>query len=214
MVRVKICGVTEETDLRAVAAAGADAVGVITEVPVDTPREITPDRAAALIEAAPPFLSTVLVTMPSSSARAIELAGTVAADAIQMHGGVTPEELQDVRRETGAAVIPALDAADVDRIRTYDGVADAILIDSTSDSGAGGTGEVHDWEATRKLVAELSTPVVLAGGLTADNVAAAARTAAPYAVDVSTGVERTGGRKDHEQVRSFVRNAAGAEVSA
>jgi phosphoribosylanthranilate isomerase len=105
-------------------------------------------------------------------------------------------------------VIVAVDAADPDRVRDYDDVADAILLDSTTEDGAGGTGETHDWHAARTLVDDCSTPVVLAGGLTPGNVADAVRTVDPYAVDVSSGVERTDGEKDHDAVASFVRNAA------
>jgi phosphoribosylanthranilate isomerase len=212
MVRAKICGVTNETDLRAVSEAGAAAVGIVTEVSVDTPREVAPDRAADLVAAAPPFLSTVLVSMPDSPARAVELAGAVAPDAIQLHGDLDAEDVRYVRREARADVITAVDAAATDRVRGYDGVADAVLIDSTTESGAGGTGETHDWDAAADLVDDCSTPVVLAGGLTPENVAEAARTVGPYAVDVSSGVERLGGEKDHEAVRAFVRNA-GVEVS-
>ncbi|AZH26229.1 phosphoribosylanthranilate isomerase [Haloplanus aerogenes] len=213
MVRSKICGVTNEADLRAVAESGADAVGIVTEVSVDTPREVAPDRAADLVAAAPPFLSTVLVAMPDSATRAVELAGAVAPDAIQLHGEFDDADIRYVRRETRADVITAVDAADTDRVRRYDGVADAILLDSTTDDGAGGTGETHDWDAARALIDDCATPVVLAGGLTPENVADAVRTVDPYAVDVSSGVERSGGEKDHEAVRSFVRNAA-VEVSA
>ena len=213
MVRSKICGVTNEADLRAVADAGADAVGIITEVSVETPREVPPERAADLVAAAPPFLSTVLVSMPDTATRAVELAGAVAPDAVQLHGDFDGEEIRYVRREARANVIVALDADDADRVRGYDGVADAVLLDSTTESGAGGTGETHDWHAARALVDALSTPVVLAGGLTPDNVADAVRTVEPYAVDVSSGVERSGGEKDHDAVASFVRNAA-LEVSA
>ncbi|WP_338738288.1 phosphoribosylanthranilate isomerase [Haloplanus salilacus] len=207
MVRSKICGVTTEADLRAVADAGADAVGVLAEVSVDTPREVEPDRAADLIAAAPPFLSTVLVSMPDSATRAAELAGAVAPDAIQLHGDFDAEEIRYVRREARADVITAVDADDADRARRYDEVADAVLLDSTTESGAGGTGEPHDWDAAADLVTDLSTPVVLAGGLTPANVAEAVRTVGPYAVDVSSGVERTGGRKDHDAVARFVREA-------
>jgi phosphoribosylanthranilate isomerase len=212
MVRSKICGVTSETDLRAVARAGADAVGIITEVSVETPREVPPDRAADLVAAAPPFLSTVLVSMPDTATRAVELAGAAAPDAIQLHGDFESDEIRYVRREARADVIVALDADDADRVRGYDGVADAILLDSATADGAGGTGETHDWDAARTLVDDLSTPVVLAGGLTPTNVADAVRTVDPYAVDVSSGVERAGGEKDHGAVASFVRNAA-PEVS-
>jgi len=208
MVRSKICGVTNEADLRAVAESGADAVGIVTEVSVDTPREVAPDRAADLVAAAPPFLSTVLVAMPDTPTRAVELAGAVTPDAVQLHGDFDAEDVRYVRREARADVITAVDAAAVDRVRGYDGVADAVLLDSTTESGAGGTGETHDWDAARALVDELTTPVVLAGGLTPENVADAIRTVGPYAVDVSSGVERAGGEKDHEAVTAFVRNAA------
>lgn len=213
MVRSKICGVTSEADLRAVAESGADAVGIITDVSVDTPREVPPERAAELVAAAPPFLSTVLVSMPDTPTRAVELAGAVAPDAIQLHGTFDDEDVRHVRREARANVITAVDAADPDRVRSYDGVADAILLDSTTEGGAGGTGETHDWEAARALVDDCTTPVVLAGGLTPENVADAVRTVDPYAVDVSSGVERAGGRKDHDAVASFVRKAS-LEVSA
>lgn len=209
MVRSKICGVTNETDLQAVAESGADAVGIITEVSVDTPREVAPDRAADLVAAAPPFLSTVLVSMPDTATRAVELAGAVAPDAIQLHGEFDDAAVRYVRREARADVITAVDAADPDRVRGYDGVADAILLDSTTEDGAGGTGETHDWHAASALVDDLATPVVLAGGLTPENVSDAARTVEPYAVDVSSGVERSDGEKDHEAVESFVRNANG-----
>ena len=213
MVRSKICGVTNEADLQAVADAGADAVGIVTEVTVDTPREVAPDRAADLVAAAPPFLSTVLVSMPDTATRAVELAGAVAPDAIQLHGEFDDEDVRYVRRETRADVITAVDADDADRVRGYDGVADAILLDSTTEDGAGGTGETHDWHAARALVDDLATPVVLAGGLTPENVADAARAVEPYAVDVSSGVERSGGEKDHEAITAFVRNASVEVVS-
>jgi phosphoribosylanthranilate isomerase len=209
MVRSKICGVTNEGDLQAVAESGADAVGIVTEVSVDTPREVAPDRAADLVAAAPPFLSTVLVSMPDTATRAVELAGAVAPDAVQLHGDFDEEDIRYVRRETRADVITAVDATAPDRVRGYDGVADAILLDSTTEDGAGGTGETHDWHAARTLVEELSTPVVLAGGLTPANVTDAVRTVDPYAVDVSSGVERSGGEKDHDALSAFVRNADG-----
>ncbi|SEA12657.1 phosphoribosylanthranilate isomerase [Haloplanus vescus] len=207
MVRSKICGVTTEADLQAVADAGADAVGILTEVSVDTPREVAPERAADLVAAAPPFLSTVLVAMPETASRAVELAGAVTPDAIQLHGDFDETDIRYIRREARADVITAVDADDPDQARRYDDVADAILLDSTTESGAGGTGETHDWQAARDLVADLSSPVVLAGGLTPANVADAVRTVDPYAVDVSSGVEQTGGEKDHDAVRSFLRNA-------
>ena len=219
MVRVKICGVTSEEDLNAAVDAGVDAVGFITDVSVDTPREIDPGRAADLAAAAPPYVTTSLVMMPESPERAVELAATVRPDVIQLHGSFDANQLRFVRAETAAKLVMSVAADDPEVARDYDSVVDALLVDSVTAEGAGGTGETHDWTATRELAAELDSPVVLAGGLTPDNVAEAVETVDPYGIDVASGVEREdeGGTKDHEAVRAFVRNAyraAGGEVRA
>jgi phosphoribosylanthranilate isomerase len=209
MVGVKICGVTREADLETVADAGADAVGVIADVPVDTAREVEASEAASLLARAPPYLTTTLVTMPDSPGRAVELAEIVAPDVLQLHADFEPDEFRFVRAETGVRVVAALGSDETDRARELDeaGAVDAVLIDSADEEGAGGTGRTHDWERTRDLAASLSTPTVLAGGLTPDNVAEAVRTVDPYAVDVASGVESDGGLKDEAAVRAFVRAA-------
>jgi len=207
MARVKICGLTDGADLRAAVDAGADAVGVISEVPVDTGREVDSATAAELLADVPPFVTATLVTMPDSAERAVELLRTVGPDAVQLHGEWTPDEIRYIRAETERKVLLAVDADDPARAEEFDAVADALVIDSTDDSGAGGTGETHDWAKTGELAARLTSPVVLAGGLTADNVAEAVRVADPYAVDVASGVELADGRKDHNAVARFVANA-------
>jgi phosphoribosylanthranilate isomerase len=210
MVRTKVCGITREADLEAATAAGADAVGVIAEVSVDTPREVSVDRAAELVAAAPPTVSTFLVTMAPTTGRIAELVGAVDPDAVQVHAGLSPERVVRLRSELPADVVAVADAADPGEARRYDGVADAVLVDSVSEGGGGGTGRTHDWERTAAVVRELTSPVILAGGLTPDNVARAVRTAEPFAVDVASGVEREGGIKDHDAVRAFVANARSA----
>ncbi|WP_435124541.1 phosphoribosylanthranilate isomerase [Halobaculum sp. D14] len=207
MTRVKICGVTNQTDLRAVADAGADAVGVIADVPVDSPREVSLSNAATLTAAAPPFLTTTLVTMPDSVGEAVDAVRLVTPDVVQIHGDVDETDIGYLRAETDTKVVPVVDADDPDRAHELDEAADAILVDSTDESGAGGTGETHDWAATADLARDLVSPVVLAGGLTPENVASAAEAVEPFAVDVATGVERDGGVKDHTAVARFVRNA-------
>ena len=211
MTRVKICGVTAEEDLDAVVEAGADAVGVISDVPVDTTREVAPTDAADLVAAAPPFVTTVLVTMGEEASAIADLARTVDPDVLQVHADFDPGEYRFVRAESRTKVVPVVDYADADRARALDDVADAILVDSTDEDGAGGTGATGDWERTRELVDDLSSPVVLAGGLDPDNVAAAVETVEPYAVDVATGVEGSDGRKDHDAVEAFVGAVADAD---
>lgn len=213
MVRVKICGVTNHTDLRAVERAGADAVGVIAGVPVDSPRAVSLDAAAELLGAAPPFLTTTLVTMPESVEKAVEAAETVDPDVLQLHTDSPPAELRSIREAITGKLVAVVDAAEPERVRTIAPAVDGVLIDSIDDDGGGGTGETHDWDATSEVVSTLDVPVILAGGLTPDNVAVAVGTVRPFAVDVATGVERSGGRKDHDAVRAFVANAADAAGS-
>jgi len=212
MTRVKICGATNDEDVRVAVDAGADAVGVISDVPVDTPREVDPSDAADLVAAAPPFVTTVLVTMPEDAGAVAELARTVGPDVLQLHADFDADALRFVRAESRAKIVPVVDHADPDRAHALDGVADALLVDSTDEDGAGGTGETHDWDRTQELVRDLDSPVVLAGGLDPDNVAAAVETVRPYAVDVASGIERVGGRKDPEAVGAFVRAVADADA--
>ncbi|ELZ78310.1 phosphoribosylanthranilate isomerase [Haloferax larsenii JCM 13917] len=215
MVRVKVCGVTRDADLEAVESAGADAVGVIADVSVDTPREVSVARARDLVASAPPFLTTTLVTMPESVTRARDLVREVRPDVLQLHADFSPEELASIREE-GVRVVPVVEATDLERAQTVAQAADAILVDTPSESGGGGTGETHDWDASRTLVEAVDAPVILAGGLTPANVAEAVQTVQPDGVDVASGVEASGGVKDHDAVRTFVAEATRnrQEVSA
>ena len=208
--RVKICGITNETDRDAAVRAGADALGFIVDVPVDTPREISPDRATTLVDGVGPFVSTVLVTMADTVEDIVALQDRVGTTAIQVHDSLSPAEITDLRRQVRCDVIAAVDVDDP-VVEGYAGAADALLVDSTDDSGAGGTGETHDWERTRDLVAAVDTPVVLAGGLTPANVAEAVETVDPFGVDTASGVEQRGGQKDHDAVTAFVRRAGRQE---
>lgn len=212
MTRVKVCGITREADLQVAVDAGTDAVGVITDVPVDTPREVSPERAAALVDAVPPFVTSVLVTMPTQPEETVDLVRDVNPDVLQIHGELSAGDLAYLAAKTDAAIVKTVHAADLDAAHRYDDLADALLVDSTDESGAGGTGRTHDWDATHQLRDDVRSPVVLAGGLTPDNVAEAIDVVDPFAVDVASGVEATGadataGEKDHDAVRAFVRAA-------
>jgi phosphoribosylanthranilate isomerase len=217
MTRVKVCGITSREDLRVAVEAGADAVGLLVDVPVDSPREITPMQASRLAAATPPFVATVLVTMPETPEGVVELAETVTADAVQVHGELGTGDLAYLTANVEGQVLKTVDGTDPDRAPRYDEVADALLVDSVDDDGAGGTGRTHDWDRTAEVAADLDSPVVLAGGLTPENVADAVRAVDPFAVDVASGVERehggshdptsAGSRKDPDAVAEFVENA-------
>ena len=218
--RVKVCGVTNAEDRDAAVAAGADAIGLIAGVTVDTPREVDLDTAADLARNVPPLVTSTLVTMPEDPATAIDRVERVGPDAVQVHG-LAPDEVAELADALAApdgdgpsaSVVAAVDAeAGASTLAAYAEAADALLVDSVDEDGGGGTGETHNWERTSERVAGLDTPVILAGGLTPENVAAAVATVDPFAVDVASGVEREGGLKDHGAVRRFVR-AATREVS-
>jgi len=213
MTRVKICGCTAEADVEAAVDAGADAVGVISDVPVDTDREVDPERAADLLAAVPPFVTGVLVTMPETPEAAVDLADRIGPDAVQLHGDLPRGDLAYLAAKLDARVLRSVGPAEAADASAD--VVDGLVVDSLDEAGAGGTGQTHDWDRTRAATDDLSLPVVLAGGLTPDNVAAAVRTVEPFAVDVAGGVERADpadgpGRKDPRAVQRFVRQATEA----
>lgn len=197
--RVKICGMTRAEDIQVAVDAGADAIGLIVDVEKDTPRELTPEAAADLAATVPPFVSVVLVTMADPE-RAAELAADVGADTIQFHGDHDPDAIADIDRR----IIVATSPEDPPRAQKYAEVADALLADSLTEEGAGGTGEETNMAAAREMVDALRMPVVLAGGLTPSNVILAMDTVQPSAVDVASSVESEPGVKDHQALRAFI----------
>lgn len=212
MTRVKVCGLTRKRDVTAAVDAGVDAVGAIVDVPVDSPREVAPDAARRLFEDVPPFVTTVLVTMPETVAGATDLVDAVGPDALQVHGGLSPSSVADLGTGVEADVIVAVDATRPESAFAFADVADAVLLDSTDQWGAGGTGRTHDWDRARTLREQLDAPVVLAGGLTPEVVDRAIETVEPYAVDVASGVETSGGVKDHDALADFVTATRGVEA--
>lgn len=222
MTRVKICGTTTAADCETAVAADADAIGVISGVPVDTPREVDRSTARDLVADVPPLTTSVLVTMPSSVQEAVRRVEFVGPDAVQVHGTLSPPAIGALTRRVGCSVVAATDATAPD-LAAYADAADAVLVDAVDADGGGGTGETLDWERTAEVVTDLDAPVILAGGLTPENVGEAIETVDPDGVDVATGVERADagsdgepGRKDAAAVREFVATAkrANREVPA
>jgi len=212
MTRVKVCGHTRAEDVRASVAAGVDAVGVITEVPVETPREVSGERATDLLAAVPPLVTGVLVTMPETVAEARELIDATDPDAVQVHGTLDPDEVENLAASISQPVLVAIDH-DAD-LEAYATAADGLVVDSLDAEGGGGTGRTHDWDRTAAVVDSLDVPVLLAGGLTPENVAEAVETVGPFGLDTASGVEREGGVKDHDVVARFVERATEARVAA
>ena len=202
-VRVKICGITRVEDALAAAAAGADAIGLVFYA--KSPRAVGIEQARAIIAALPPFVTTVGLFVDIEHDELQRILASVPLDLLQFHGDESPEQCERSNRPYIKALrVKAGDdiAAQVNR---YPG-AKGILLDTYVEGVPGGTGEAFDWS----LVPEgLSKPVILAGGLHAENVAAAVARVRPYAVDVSGGVEASKGIKDAERVEAFIRAARG-----
>lgn len=209
MTRVKVCGLRSLADLRA--ARGADAVGFVVASP-GSKRNVEPQEAAALVPRAPMFVQTVLVTRETQPARLAALQGAVAAEALQVHGLRTGAEAKAVRRAVHGKLILAagVEGGAAKLAKALAAHCDAVLLDSAHPGGAtGGTGRAHDWHLSARIARDLAVPVILAGGLTPQNVAEAVRVVEPYAVDVSGGVEGPRG-KSRARVQAFLREVKAA----
>lgn len=195
-VRIKICGITNLDDALAAAELGADAVGFIFYE--KSKRHISPRAAAFIIRELPPFIATVGVFVNEPPEKVVDIAKEAGVGCIQLHGDETPEYCQAV----GLRTIKALrvkDASVLNSLRSYS--VSAILLDTYREGVPGGTGETFDWDIASEAAA--TGRVILSGGLTPENVREAVGKVRPYAVDVSSGVESSPGRKDHEKLRKF-----------
>jgi phosphoribosylanthranilate isomerase len=214
--RVKICGVCSGADAALALAAGADHVGVIVMAP--GPRAQGIDGAARVLAAVPPAARVgVFVDVPPAeviaAARALELG------VVQLHGSESPAAAAVVRHGAAAAVwkvVHAVTAADLETAAlAWRGVADGLLLDSGTVRQSGGTGQRFDWDAVAPARdAAAGFTLVVAGGLNADNVAAAVACFRPDVVDVSSGVEASVCRKSAARVHGFVAAARAAAATA
>lgn len=204
--RIKICGIRTEDALFAAAEAGADAVGFVFH-PTSV-RFIEPEDAWALVGNLPPFVSSVGLFVNPPLEKFMEMEELCPTTYTQFHGEEDPELV----RQCGPGLIKAIRfdpktiAEQLALWDTFDEV-DAILVDGSS----GGMGQTFDWESLTTHTDKLTKPLILAGGLTADNVADAIRIVRPYGVDVSSGVETSPGVKDPDLIAEFCRAVRDAD---
>lgn len=196
--RVKICGITRVEDARQAAQLGADAIGLVFYPP--SPRNVTIDQAQEISACLPPFVSRVGLFVDAEPQHIESVLASVPLDLVQFHGAESAEQCQRYGKPYIKAIrmTPGLDLA-----AAINAHADAcgILLDTYSDSVAGGSGEAFDWS---RVPAGLEQPLILAGGLDAGNVGAAIAAVHPYAVDVSSGVEQQKGIKDAAKMAAFI----------
>jgi len=199
---VKICGITSEEDALLAIAMGADAVGFVF---APSPRQVQPSLVADIVKRLPPEILTVGVFRDESPQRVAQIVHRTALVGAQLHGAESPAVVRQVA-ESVRFVIKGFRAgsAAVRDAAAYG--ADCILIDAPTP----GSGELFDWSLTAEV--PLGIRLMLAGGLTPDNVADAVASVQPWAVDVSTGVESAPGHKDPVKLRAFVANAKSVEL--
>ncbi len=205
--RVKICGITRPEDGLAAARLGADAIGLVFYTP--SPRCVNHEQARAVCAVLPPFVSVVGLFVDAEPEAVRATLAEVPLDLLQFHG----REAADFCRGFGRPWLKAIPMrADTDlaaAARDYAGAA-ALLLDTPGESLPGGTGKPFDWSL---IPPGLDVPLILAGGLTAGNVAAAIAVARPWAVDVSSGVESAKGIKDAGKMAAFIREVQRASVN-
>jgi phosphoribosylanthranilate isomerase len=208
MTRVKICGITDPDDARDAALLGADAIGL--NFYERSPRCIDATRAARIIEKLPTFVTAVGVFVNHPDPQGLEdLAVSLGLHAVQLHGNETPDYCSMIQK---VKVIKAfrVDANfRVESLRAYG--SQVFLLDSGSGTQFGGTGNVFDW--SQAFGANAFGWIVLAGGLNPENISEAITTLHPYAVDVSSGVESSPGRKDYEKMRRFIESVRKTDVA-
>ena len=191
-VKVKICGITNLEDASIAVELGADALGFIF---ASSPRQIAPQKAREIIHAVPPFVKAVGVFVNEAPAKIKEIMQHCGLDLIQLHGDESPAFCDELM----PYVIKSLRIKDESSLQTgqaYHGKVRALLLDTYSKETAGGTGKTFDWELAIKTKKQ-GTPIILSGGLTPSNIAAAIHAVRPYAIDVNSGVEVCPGKKNH-----------------
>ncbi|MCF7975649.1 MAG: phosphoribosylanthranilate isomerase [Phycisphaerae bacterium] len=220
MTRVKICGLMNRDDIHMAVAAGADALGFVTEYPIPVPWNLSRQAAAELVASVPPFVTTTAV-VGGFVQDMVDRALCVKPHFLQLHGDETLEDIQwvceqlahtgikvlkalRINIETGEAQFSETDPLKACHLLAQSGVS-GLVVDSKTSSRPAGTGVTLDWQVMQQVSTQLELPLILAGGLNVDNVGEAIRIVHPYGVDVISGVEKQAGVKDGQLMIDFVR---------
>lgn len=197
MVKIKICGITNLDDALAAVDYGADALGF--NFYKKSPRFVAPEKAAEIIAQLPPFIVPVGIFVNEREDRIREITSLACIQGIQLHGDETPEFCQ----RFGTKVIKAFQIKNKESLKQMSHYrVSAYLLDSYKDGQRGGTGETFDWHLA--VVAKTFGKIILAGGLSPDNVVEAVKLVQPYGVDVCGGIEKEKGLKDHAKMKKFI----------
>ena len=198
MTKIKICGFTDADVARATALSGADAIGLVFYDP--SPRNVSIEVAREIVAALPPLVNRIGLFVNASPSQIDEVLCEVPLDTLQFHGDETPLDCEQYHMPFIKAV-RVTDQTNLTQVATDFSQASSLLLDAYNPSAFGGTGESFDWSLAK---VEIDLPIILAGGLTPENVTDAIAQVSPYAVDVSSGVESAKGVKDIDKIRDFI----------
>jgi phosphoribosylanthranilate isomerase len=191
--RLKICGITNAEDAIMVSNLGADAIGFVF---AESKRKITPEKAKEIIKILPPFITTVGIFINTALSEVNKITDYAFIDAVQLHGNETCDYCDKVNRK----VIKGIPVTEKDTKETLIEKMQNYLVSAFILDPGRGSGKTFNWDIARGI----DKPLIIAGGLTPDNVRQVIRDLRPYAVDVSTGVEKDYGKKDKEKVKRFI----------
>ena len=197
MTKVKICGIKTLSDAKFAVDYGVDAIGFVF---AESIRNVSKEKARAIVQKLPPFVTTVGLFVNDTAENIEAICRFCGLDTIQLHGNERPSLLNRLKAFKTIKAFRIQNEKDIIPIRKYK--PDAILLDGYSVNKMGGTGTSFDWKIVKKL--RTSIPVIVAGGLTHLNVSQAIRIVNPYAVDVSSGVESIPGKKDRKLIKKFI----------
>jgi len=208
--RVKFCGTASLLDMQPAIDAGCDAMGFIMGVTHQSSDFVTPAETAKMIRQLPPFIEPVAVTHLQETEDLIRLVNDSHCTTLQIQNIVEPSEIDIIRDALPylkiVKAVHVMDESAIEMGKRYEPYADALILDTRTREKLGGTGIPHDWNISAKIVTNSAIPVILAGGLTPENVAEAIRKVRPYGVDVHTGVKKDGIRNP-EKTLAFAREA-------
>ena len=206
--RVKICGITNLADALRAAKVGADYLGF--NFYTGSPRYIAPAKARRIVQRLPRGVQAVGVFVDARPSQIVETAKQAGLRIVQLHGSESPRVVGLLAKKLAVwKAIRVRGALKPPRLRRY-GAAHALLLDSFRRGTKGGTGKTFDWKLARS--AKKNGRIILAGGLTPENVAAAIRAVQPWAVDVASGVETRPGKKDSRKLRAFFRAVKAVKI--
>ncbi len=218
-VRVKICGNKRVEDALEAVRLGADAIGLLVGREHASHDFISPLAAQSIARKLPLFCTIVLATNITDIKEIIGLVNFVGVNTLQLHGDSKTSDIIQIKKSLPfLKVIKSLHIIDDTSIETgkkFIGVADAIVLDSfdKATNKIGGTGKIHNWDISRKIVDEYKIPIILAGGLNPDNVVGAIKSVRPYGVDVNSGTKGEDGFKDYRKLELFIRRAKGVKLN-